>query len=150
MNDRMNHTDDQYTCHSPHKGKYQANISTDIQWLICIIPPFMMKNLIHQISGNPFQNCHQHCGQHIQQNQIVLIRCQKIDDYRHANSINRTDRAIQETSVHELSLLCCRIVSLCWSPNASMQAKMWTAMVNRLEICIKSPFYVYEIQYTSH
>ena len=124
MNDRMNHTDDQYACYSPHKGKYQANISTDIQWLICIIPPFMMKNLIHQISGKPFQDCHQHCGQRIQQNQIVLIRCQEIDDYRHTNSINRTDRTIQETSVHELSLLCCRICNFCAPAQKTIHKKV--------------------------
>ena len=40
------------------------------------------------------------------------------------------------------------LVSLYWSPNASMQAKMWTAMVKRLEICICFPLF-HEFKYLS-
>ena len=56
VDDRMNHIHNECTCKSPVDGKFQTHISMQIEWLVAVIPPLVVKHFFQNKSGNVFQN----------------------------------------------------------------------------------------------
>ena len=97
----MNDFQDKQTGQPPEQRKFQTDISLDIERKRGIIPPFLVKQLFQQKPGEIFKQRRDQNGADKQQQEIFVKRLQKLCRGQYAESVDRTDRTVQETAVHE-------------------------------------------------
>lgn len=105
MDQRVDKIHDGHAGDSPDQRENQAYITADIKRLFRIVPPFIVEYLVHCPSSNAFEKGNQNDGRNIENNQVVLVGCEKCDNYSDSHTIDRADRAVQESSVHKSVLL---------------------------------------------
>ena len=105
----MNDIHDKGTCQSPVDRKLQANVTFDVEWLVRIVPPLVVKYFFQNITRNVLQHRGKKKRSCKQDQQIFFQRCQDGHHNHHAAPIDRTVRTIQKSTVHELSGIECSV-----------------------------------------
>ena len=86
---------------APQAGKRKADISAEVALVFGIVPPFAVKHLFHQGSGEKFQNNGHRTAAQRKKQEGIQFRPEKNQNQNHTEAIDRAERPVQESAVHE-------------------------------------------------
>ena len=110
--DRMYDIHNKCTGKTPVNREFQTHISLDVKGKIAVIPPFVVKHLFQQKSGNEFQYGCKEKRSDKKYNQIFFQRRKSSNYDYNSTSVDWTIWSIQKSTVYKFSGVQCGVPDL--------------------------------------